>query len=375
MLTAIQDTPYRREATVILQILLWCDEHLTLKKCNDAIIVRPERQPGFSANDRFFDARDIINVCSGLVTITRSPFDKHEVPHLQLAHASVREYLLSEEVIQPFQAHLTEIVARSDLLRMCHTYLCCVDWYQEQQYPLARWAIYEWPTHAKYLEAINDDKLASVLDILQQAAYEPEHYLAYDIVSSDWFDMTQSYLLYLAVVLGLRRSCVHLMQLEVDACSSKSQLPEKVSAVWADENGDCVYGDLELTRTPSQQRLDASLLAASSIGHYEIVQDLLSSGAHPDALLSEGNHGTRAAWHLASMMGHMKVVWLLINSGAVVPNHKRDALCKALESEDTIVVKNITDEAMKALRRLFKSAPKGRWRRTENGTQLTYVRF
>lgn len=128
MLTSIQLTPYRREVTLILQMLLWCDRRLTLEACNDAIIVQPEEQPGFSINDRFFDSREVIHICSGLVTTTWSNTGFIDCQYLQLAHTSVREYLSSEEVIQPFQSYLAERIARADLLRMCHTYLRCVKW-------------------------------------------------------------------------------------------------------------------------------------------------------------------------------------------------------------------------------------------------------
>lgn len=166
MLTAIQQTPHRREVTIILQMLLWCDERLTLEGCNHAISVRPEAQPDFSTEARLFDTRDIITICSGLVTTTWTYYGSASFQYLKLAHASVREYLLSEEVIQPFQSHLAEKTARVELLRMCHTYLCCIDWNTlggdwrgalKQEYPLARWASFTWRAHAKHLDATLDE--------------------------------------------------------------------------------------------------------------------------------------------------------------------------------------------------------------------------
>lgn len=195
MLKSTKKSPYCREAILILQMLLWCDKRLTLEACNDAIIVRLEKQPGFSAKDRLFNPRDVTKVCSGLVTITSSKGHleprEHEHEYLQLAHASVCEYLSSEEVIEPFHSQLAETIARSNLLRMCHTYLRYVDWDTlgekpekiEQRYPLAKWATSTWPAHANYVEAMGEDKLFSVLDFSQQACVLSEHFFKYSVAS------------------------------------------------------------------------------------------------------------------------------------------------------------------------------------------------
>ena len=269
MLTTIQTTPYLREVTVILQMLLWSDKRLTLEACNDAIVVQPDKQPGFSSNDRFVNPRDVVNVCSGLVKTNRSEYGTED---LHLAHASVREYLLSEEAIQPVQSHLTEKIARSNLLRICHTYLGCVDWNMwdqraikpHQGYPLLIWAILTWPAHVKYVEAIDDEKLASVLDFLQLA---PESFFMYSSMGALYRAPTAQYSpLYFTALMGLRHSCARLLQYEVDVCSSEANSENNIPTALVDGHDDRIHrfsGSTQRnTNLALQIRLDASLLAA-----------------------------------------------------------------------------------------------------------------
>jgi ankyrin repeat protein len=320
MLCSIQATPYQREVTIILQMLLWSNQRLTLEACNDAVIVQPDRNPAFSVDDRFFDPLDVVKICSGLVTTVWSNTDFINFQYLQLAHASVREYLSSQEVIQPFQSHLREEDAWVYLIRLCHAYLCCIDWSTmdnqpdefDQTFPLADWAVSAWPKHARYLEAFDDDVLASVLDFLQRACLVSEHLFRYSITQFYWADRTQCYPLYFAALMGFRRSCKRLIG------SGSPDMPEE-----SDESRGCVqrYSRLtELGVRPAaiQEDLDASLLAASARGYDIIVQDLLGRGARPDASRIQNYSDEYTALQLASRLGHTKVVQLLLESGASV---------------------------------------------------------
>lgn len=358
MLDTVQDSQYCREVTLILQILLWSSKTLSLEACNDAIVVQPEKQPGFSADDRFFDTRRLVDICSGLVVTVWSNKGFMDFQYLQLAHASVREYLLSEKVIKPFHLRLEESIARASLVSMCHTYFFCVDWCTrgktrreiDQEFPLADWATSTWPAHARFLEAIDDDGLASVLDFLQRV---PEGFFKYSMALSGWADETHSYPLYFTAFVGLQHSLACLVQSEVEACGSGPQPEDKSPVSWPDDHDECACRYVTLVRGPNtlQSRLDASLVVASVKGHDQIVQELLVRGAWPNATLLQGFDRTYAAWHLASMMGHTKVVTLLIKSGAFVPSHYRYALCRALESGDTEALERITDLALELFRR------------------------
>lgn len=327
MLTSIQQSLYCREVTVILQMLLWCDMRPTLEACNDAIIVQPGKQPGFSSKDRFFDPHDIVSICSGLVTIVclrdhLTMFEERQ--YLQLAHASVWEYLSSEEVIQPFQSHLAERVARSDLLRLCHAYFCCFDWstlartfemFRQQTFHrdlgLLIWDMSTWLAHAKFLEAVDDDGLASVVGFLQHA---PEQFLKTSIGRVPGADRKQCYPLYLAALLGLRRSCAQLAQFDIDACSTGPHSDNSILAASVDGNDERIHkslGSIYMNLGPAvlQTRLDAAVLAAATEGHDGIVQDLLDRGAHPDAVESLRDPEKRTALHVPVWKRRVELAW------------------------------------------------------------------
>ena len=220
MLTSIKAGSYHREVTLVLQMLLWSNRRLTLEACNDAVVVRPETKPRFSARDQFFDRRDIVTICSGLVITVWSSSSSIDCQYLQLAHASVREYLLSQKIIRPFRSQLKERCARACLLRLCHAYLGRIDWSTlgsrpdelDQTFPLADWAASTWPEHAGFLETVDEDMLTSVLEFLQQACVLSKHFLSYSITPFYWFDTTQCYPLYLAALMGLRYTCRQLIQ-------------------------------------------------------------------------------------------------------------------------------------------------------------------
>lgn len=336
MLTSIQKSPYCREVTVILQMLLWCDIRLTLEACNDAIIVQPGKQPGFSLKDRFFNSRDVIYICSGLVTTTclRDPLSNFEErQYLQLAHSSVWEYLSSEAVIQPFQSHLAERVARSDLLRLCHTYFCCFDWstlargfemmrqnLYHKELGLIIWNISTWLAHAKFLEAVDDDGLASVVDFLQQA---PEIFLKLSIGRLPGADRTQCYPLYLAASLGLRRTCARLAQFDIDVCSSGSHSETSMLAVSADGHDDRT----QKLPGPIQTRLDAAVLAAATEGHDGIVQDLLDRGARSSAFELLRDPEKRRALHVPVLKRRVELARkAFARNGLPIPTALFDAL-------------------------------------------------
>jgi hypothetical protein len=98
----------------------------------DAIAVFPDRTPAFDCRNRMPKPQEITRYCASLVTITsrkteeswRSSFDISEegIQELQLAHFSVKEYLVSDRIGQSFGDVFEEIHARSTIVTVS---LCC----------------------------------------------------------------------------------------------------------------------------------------------------------------------------------------------------------------------------------------------------------
>ncbi|KAI9838432.1 MAG: hypothetical protein M1837_002487 [Sclerophora amabilis] len=84
------DEDYQRQAHIALQWLAFSGRPLSLDEVAEAVAVNPE-QTSFADEDRLYDPHDILTFCSSLVTLSH---DKN----LHLAHASVKDYLISERI-------------------------------------------------------------------------------------------------------------------------------------------------------------------------------------------------------------------------------------------------------------------------------------
>jgi hypothetical protein len=66
----------------------------------DAIAVFPDLTPAFEHENRMPRPREITRYCASLVTITSSKVkgSEEDIQELQLAHFSVKEYLVSDRI-------------------------------------------------------------------------------------------------------------------------------------------------------------------------------------------------------------------------------------------------------------------------------------
>jgi ankyrin repeat protein len=352
MLTSIHAGEHFEEVTIILQLLVWSKAALPLDACQDAIIVCPEETPDFNSNDRFLDRPEqcgLVNICSGLVAVVRSADDTCDF--LALSHASVKDYLLSDETPEPFRDHLGEAVARLSTLRRCLVYLRCVDWeildndthddkdysdysdysdyyfYQRTSYssrkakelaskfPFAHWARDSWMEHAKALEDTNEEAQSLTLAFLRGHTLALERAMTFNISYFDLADVGQSYPLYLAACIGLEKACSQLI--ELDYVSDDARIThENPTAASKD--------DLIL-------HLGLCLIIASAAGHIGVVRKLLDSDANPT---SDCNHCAYATTPLyeATLHQRVSVIELLLANGADVEHSSGLFNCLQLAS-------------------------------------------
>ncbi|KAK3648869.1 hypothetical protein LTR56_007309 [Elasticomyces elasticus] len=127
--------------TLLLQFLLHAGP-LRLEEAVDAIAVSPDRTPAFEPMNRLPLPQEIARYCSSLTRITtrkRYPIDwafasdhteKDVLPdivEIQLAHASVHDYLASEALPAGYQGCLRQEQAGRAILGVCTAYLMTVD--------------------------------------------------------------------------------------------------------------------------------------------------------------------------------------------------------------------------------------------------------
>jgi hypothetical protein len=146
---------HRRYAIRILQFLTFSERPLRLDEAVDAIAVFPDRTPAFDHRNRMPKPREITRYCASLVTITSSETERSEEnsQELQLAHFSVKEYLVSDRIGQSFREVFEEIRARSTIVTVSLSYLITAAQDQDvskelEAYPFSNYCARYWMKHA-----------------------------------------------------------------------------------------------------------------------------------------------------------------------------------------------------------------------------------
>jgi hypothetical protein len=100
----------------ILQFLVFSERPLRIEEVVDAIAVDPEGSPRFDPKNRERVPREVTRYCSSLVVVV--PREAHQddqnnknTMELQLAHDTVREFLITEQLKEELRPHFMEIAA------------------------------------------------------------------------------------------------------------------------------------------------------------------------------------------------------------------------------------------------------------------------
>lgn len=275
---------YRDDAIRLLQFICFSDRPLTIEEAIDALTVSLADDGYFDPSERMPVPREIARICSSLVAVT--PTMK-----IQLAHFSVREYLVSERVELSFRARLAETEARASITEVCLTYMNHFGTLKPAEetlatFPLARYAAENWMKHAKYAEII-PDVLQAIKDFLLVRTQGYAHWISLVEPDEPWWTVPPEprlrrarTKLYYAARAGLPRTVKMLLSNGVDI---------------NEEGG--IYG--------------TALQAACIGGHENVVQVLLEGRA--DANAKGGLHGD--ALTAACFRDHEKIVAMLLQAG------------------------------------------------------------
>jgi len=262
----------REKAIRLLQYLAYSERPLTIEEAVDALAIRNTPRVQFDPKYRLPCPDEITRFCPSLVSLITRESDTEKVKELELAHFSVKEYLISGKLPESFRGNFSEVFARGQITRCSLAYLSCLN--EEDsipelaaQFPLARYSARYWMDHARLSETL-DDVGESIMHFF-------ENKIAYT-------------------------SCGRLF------------------------NPDYPWQDSQLAIHPFTAH---PLYTASLKGLYVIVQKLLDKGADINA--RAGRYGT--ALHAASLNGHEKIVQLLLERGADI-NAWSIHYCSALKA-------------------------------------------
>ena len=286
------DEEHRGYASKILHWLAYSARPLELQEVAEVIAIDSQESPRFDPEDRLVEPRDILKICSSLVSLeepvatdTRSGRNHMMV---QLAHFSVKEFLISDRISQRDLEcfSIRELSANALICNDCLAYLLEFDRVSSLTmqlltgFPLARYAAEYWTRHAYLVEKSDANDISLGMELFLSKGdgflnwirlHDPD----FSWESSDLKRQSNSIRppLYYASQSGLGRSVQMLLDKGAD-----------VNA----QGGD--YGN--------------ALQAASSGGHKTVVQMLLDKGAEVNA--QGGDYGN--ALHAASSGGYETVV-------------------------------------------------------------------
>lgn len=119
----------------ILQFLTFSERPLRIDEAVDAIAVQIEERPRFDSENRMPVPKEILGYCSSLVAVVSRREDNDDdndddddnrggktVTEIQLAHFSVKEYLVSDRLKTDIAKYLEEIAARASIAEVCLAY-------------------------------------------------------------------------------------------------------------------------------------------------------------------------------------------------------------------------------------------------------------
>ncbi|RFU30804.1 hypothetical protein B7463_g5547, partial [Scytalidium lignicola] len=297
---------HREDAIRILQFLTFSERPLTIGAVVDAIAVNLSGDLQFDPSYRMPIPREILRICSSLVSLaTEELNDKTKgVIELELAHFSVKEYLISGRVEESFRESMTEICAQGSITRVCLSYLshldnrCPVEKINAE-FPLAGYSVQYWMNHARSAETdIYVRKRILKFFLQQKQAYEMWGKLfgtdqPWRAELAQLKDIETP--LYYASLAGLEQTVESLIEEGED-------IVEILLNAGADVNkeGGIYY--------------NTALQSASGEGHEKIVKLLLNAGAD----VNKEDYVFGNALRYGSVKGHDKIVEILLNAGADV---------------------------------------------------------
>ncbi|KAK0723571.1 Pfs, NACHT and ankyrin domain protein [Lasiosphaeria miniovina] len=324
MLDAIPENR-RGKAVRILQLLTYSERPLTIQEAVDVVAIRLESATKFDPKYRLKCPGEITMFCPCLVSLVKKQFQGRERTELELAHLSVKEYLMSELPPEPFRSGLYEPDARRCITRCCLAYLSCLgsetprtkpsplEQYHlvvavRARFPFARYSVRYWLNYEKPDEA-KDEITTTIVHFLNNRAA---------------FTMWRLLFEY---------------ERPLDDMANRNTLPPIHFASLQDERPDMSWRLRKLSEVDVNARggtFGNALQAASVIGHASVVRELLKGGADVNA--QGGIFGT--ALQAASLMGHSENVLQLLHKGADV-NAQCGPFRNALQAASTMGHKEV----------------------------------
>jgi ankyrin repeat protein len=350
-----------RHAITILMLMVWSQRPLRLEEMADAIAIDLDADPAFDPRDRLSDPRDVLRLCRGLVILTpvvgdSVSGDQEQDLQLQLAHSSVRQFLLSGRAPAIIRLQMDQAFANAQFAKICLAYLFDVTAHSlplegmRSEFPFAQYSARYWSEHARIVGATDNVLLgvvASFLDHGNPAFGTCYHLFDPDIPQLSTSEDSASELpdpLYIASLQGLDQAVENLLERGSDINAESGLYGNPLQAAsFAGYHGTVqILLDNGAGVNNQGGKYGNALQAASANGHSSILEMLLRNGADVNA--RNGRYGT--ALHAALLNGSYEMVQTLLDMGAD-PNAQDEfsgtALYAASQQGLDQIVQNLID--------------------------------
>lgn len=352
---------YSQYALKMLQWLTYSKRPLSLLQLAEVIAIDEDENPRFDPERRFPEPEDILLICSSLVTATEDEVDapldpdalsdvdvllnddasdndaldddsrqrrRMRVVMVKLAHFSVKEYLVSSQIIEgeARKFSVQELDANVRIARDCLSY---ISYFTEDIpkppihelnafesiFPLIQYATREWQDHARVGGQINEESTVDL--IMELFTSEGTAYSSWGLAYSDVEELESP--LYDASEKDLLGVARRLITMGVDINALSGYRGNALSVASASGKIEMVKLLLGMGADPNSPQHDwtsgSALYQASEYGYDAIVRLLLDAGAkvrpEPDTLYG-------SALHVAASLWNPNIVTMLISSGVDV---------------------------------------------------------
>ena len=318
---------YHRQVLKILQWLTFSARPLQLEELAEIVAIDTEETPRFDPERRWPEPRDILMICSSLVTSTESA-----KAFVRLAHFSVKEYLVSNRIQLGTAARysIQEIESHGVLVKDCIAYLLQP---HKSRFlpelaalcPLAPYAAKYWTEHARQAQKGPVRSAARLsMELLMSGEGGLLNWVR--IADPDSYGWESSKIeigdsaspLYYASLVGLSEPVNMMIERKLDVNAVGGYYGNALQAASSLGNTATVQALLDNgAAIDAVGRFGTALCAFCYAGNYEIVELLLNKGADVDAY-DEGEFNYGTALQIASTHGYENIVKLLLDRDAGV---------------------------------------------------------
>lgn len=323
---------HARDVLKVLQWLACSVQPLQLQEIAEVVTINVQEEPPMNVDKRFQEPQDVLTLCSSLITCSGESL--RDTTTVQLAHFSVKEYLLSSRILQG-KAKIygfSDLQANASVANDCVVYLMQFDnlhsvtYSTYSDFPLSSYAALYWFHHARKAEEDPGTAANSLVeDFFLTKGNALLNWVRLHDPDGDFVPMFRENMqdiqdvlspLYYASLFGLTRLVRTLLEkgesMEQNAGYYGNPLQAASSKNYSETVQLLIDRGLDINAHGGY--FGSALQAASFGGHYEAVKILVSHGADVNA--SGGLFEN--ALHAASVWGHDRVVQILVSHGARV---------------------------------------------------------